>query len=313
MLESSARGIRWWRGFRRSGGFLALLAAATASPAAEHVDDAGRRLWLGAPVQRVISLAPSLTEMVYAVGAGASLVATVRGSDFPAAARQLPIVGDHQRLDVERVLSLRPDLLLVWHGGNSQRELAQLEAAGIALFAIEPTRLDDVPRALERLGALVGRAREAARVASDLRRRLADLRVRYASAPSVSVFYQVWQQPLLTLGGPQMTTDVLALCGGRNVFGDIAQRVPQVSVEAVVAADPEVLMTAEAGATLRRAPQAAAWTRWRSFPSMTAVRRGWLYSLPADAISRQGPRIGDGAAAVCEALAEVRAERARDR
>lgn len=297
----------------RGGLALALLAlpGAWAGTAAEHVDDAGQRLVLPAPPRRVVSLAPSLTEMVHAVGAGDALVAVTRGSDHPPAVRSLPQVGDHQRLDIERLLALQPDLLLVWRGGNSQRELAQLARAGIPIYRLEPTRLDDVPRALERIGGLLGRGAEGRQAAGRMRERLARLRAQHAGAAPVSVFYQVWQQPLLTLGGPQITTDVLALCGGRNVFAGIDQRVAQVSVEAVVAADPEVLMTAGAGEMLNRAPAAAAFRRWSSLGGMTAVRRGWLYTLPADAISRAGPRIVDGVEAVCRALAEVRAERAQ--
>ena len=281
--------------------------------AAVHVDDAGRRVELAAPAQRVITLAPNLTELVYAVGAGASLVGTVNTSDYPTQAKAVERIGDYQRLDVERILSLKPDLILVWLHGNAGRELAQLEAAGLRLFYLEPRRLDDVARSLSRVGALLGGQVQGDQRAAEMRRALAGLRARHANAAPVRVFHQVWQQPLMTLNDQHLVGEVIALCGGRNVFGHLPQLVPQLSVEAVVAADPEVMFTASESAAegggWRRDPTHRAFARWTAFPRLTAVRRGWLYALPGDAISRQGPRIVDGVRAVCAALDEVRGER----
>jgi len=291
--------------------------ASLAAQAMTHADDSGRRIDMAEPARRVITLAPNLTELVYAAGAGSALVGTVNTSDFPEEAKAVARVGDHQRLDVERIISLHPDLILVWHHGNAGREVSQLEAAGLRLFHLEPRRLDDVPRALERVGALLGRAPQAAQRAAELRRELASLRAQHANAPPVSVFYQVWSQPLMTLNDQHLVSDVIGLCGGRNVFGALPQLVPQLSLESVVAADPEVLLSARESAAEgpggRRNPQLPGFAQWQAFPKLTAVRRGWMYSLPGDAISRQGPRIVEGARAVCAALDEVRKERQRSR
>jgi iron complex transport system substrate-binding protein len=283
--------------------------------AATHVDDSGRRIELARPAQRVITLAPNLTEFVYAVGGGATLVGTVDTSNHPQEARAVQRIGDYQRLDIERILTLKPDLVLAWLSGNTSRGLAQLEAAGLRLFYLEPRKLDDVPRALSRVGALLGHQAEADRHAGALRAELAALQASHAAVTPVTVFFQVWSQPLMTLNDDHLVGEVIALCGGRNVFGKLPQLVPQLSAESVLAADPQAMFSAAEsdapGARWRRDPQHRAFTSWKQFPRLTAVKRGWLYSIPGDTISRQGPRIIEGARAMCAALDEVRTEHRR--
>jgi iron complex transport system substrate-binding protein len=292
--------------------FALLLGIAASAEAATHVDDAGRAVDLPSVPRRVVTLAPNLTEFVYAVGAGDTLVGTMDTSNYPEAAKQVPRIGDYQRLDVERILSLKPDLVLVWYHGNQGREIGQLEAAGLRLFYLEPKRIDDVPRSLERIGALLGRAGEGASRAAALRSELAALRQRHADAAPVSVFFQVWSQPLMTLNGHHLTSDVLAQCGGRNVFASLPGLAPQVSLESVVAADPEAIFTTGTAPApgWRRDAQRAAFSVWQPFTRMTAVRRRWMFVVPGDLVTRQGPRIVEGVRAVCAALDEVRRERA---
>ena len=289
------------------------LATSIDAGALTAVDDAGRSVSFDRPPQRVVTLAPSLAELVFAAGAGTSLVGVSALTDYPPEARRIARIGDASRLDVERVLALRPDVVLVWQRGATSRELEQLEAAGIPLFQLEPRRLDDVARAIERLGALLGHDEEARRRARALRAELDRLRAEHAAAPPVSVFYQVWQQPLMTVNGRQIINDILGLCGGRNIFAGLAPLVPIVSTEAVVGADPEAILTASehtVSSAWQRDPANPAFAPWRRHARMVAVRRGWLYTLDGDAISRQGPRIVDGAAAVCAVLDQVRRERA---
>jgi len=289
------------------------VAAAADAAAVTAVDDAGRSVVVDRPPARVVTLAPSLAELVFAAGGGRSLVGVSALSDYPDEARAIARIGDAGRIDVERVLALKPDLVLVWQRGNVGREIEQLERAGVRIFQLEPQRLDDVARAIERLGVLLGHEGEATRRAAELRTELARLRAAHANAAPVRVFYQVWQQPLMTVNRRQIIGDILDVCAGRNVFADLAPLVPTVSTEAVVAADPEAILTAseQGGAVAwRRDPDASAFALWRRQSRMVAVRRGWLYTLDGDLISRQGPRIVDGAAAVCALLDEVRRERA---
>lgn len=283
--------------------------------AADFTDDSARRHGFASPPQRVATLAPSLTELVFAAGAGSRLVATVVGSDFPPQARAVASVGDYQRVDVERLLRLKPDVVLVWTSGNSQRELAQLVSAGVPVVHLEPRRLDDVARAIERLGELFGTADVARPRAQALREELASLGRAHANKPPVSVFYQVWSRPLLTLNDQHLISDVIRLCGGRNVFGALTTLVPEVSTESVVAAKPEAILSARSSAVggeavMRREPNAEPFATWRALDqALPAAKRGWLFTLPGDEISRQGPRVIIGARAVCAALEEVRRER----
>jgi len=278
------------------------------------VDDDGRALTLAAPARRIVTIAPNLTEIVADLGALDRLVATVDTSNHPDAARAVPRIGDHQRLDLERLIALRPDVVLVWTHGGTESELEALRRAGLALFKVEPMRLDEVPGAIEKVALLLGLDAVGRERAAALRDALAALRAgRPVGAAPVEVFYQVWSEPLMTISDRQLIGDVIALCGGHNVFGTLAPLVPQVSTEAVLRARPETLLAARedgsGGPAAQRAPQHRSFAAWRRFADFAPVRRGWLYTLPGDEITRAGPRIVDGARAMCSALDEVRRER----
>ncbi len=289
---------------------LALLAAALSLRAApiDFVDDAGRVHRLPGPAQRVVTLAPHLTEIVYAVGGGGQLVGTIDASDHPAPARALPRIGDHARFDVERLLLLKPDLVLAWLSGNPDREVRALEAAGLRVVRFESQRLGEVAASIERVARLLGRDAEGAQAARRLRGELESLRQRHAGAAPLRVFYQVWPQPLLTLNGRHLVSDVLALCGGRNVFADLAPLVPPVSTEAVLAADPEVVLTGSERPERpwSHQPEAVVFAPWRAARGLAATRRGAYYRLDGDLIARAGPRIVLGVQAVCEVLERER-------
>jgi iron complex transport system substrate-binding protein len=289
-------------------------APAANTPSIAVIDDSGVTVTLDRPARRIVTLAPSLTEFVYAVGAGDAMVGTVDSSDFPAAARSVPRIGDYQRLDIERIASLKPDLVLVWQHGNSGREVAQLEALGLRLFRLEPRRLGEVAVAIEKVGRLTGFDAEGHRQADALRSDLSALRSTHATQASVRVFYQAWSRPLMTLGGGQLTNDVIELCGGQNVFAGIAMPAPQISTEAVVAARPEAIVSTRGshstgGLKVLRAPNDPVFSAWSAFASMPAVSRQWMFLLSADELVRAGPRIGEGVRSMCEALDVVRSER----
>ncbi len=278
-------------------------------------DDAGHTLQLARPARRVISLAPSVTEMIYEAGGGDRLIGTVEHSDYPPAARQIPRVGSNQRLDLERIVGLKPDLILVWLHGNTSNEVTQLASLGFPMFNLESRRIEDVPDGLERIGQLLGTPAAARSAAQRFRAHYAELRSRYERRSPVAVFYQVADPPLLTISDTQIISDVIRLCGGRNVFGKEPALVPQVSTESVVAANPDVILAAHIeaktadGAKPERAPSDASFARWAAFSAMRAVRTGQMWLVPADTISRPGPRILDGMSAVCTALDEARKAR----
>jgi iron complex transport system substrate-binding protein len=290
--------------------FAAVLFVSTlhAQAALTVTDDTGATVTLAAPAQRVISLAPHVTELLYAAGGSAKLVGAVSYSDYPPAAKQLPQVGDNKALDLERIVALKPDLIVVWRHGNAQRQLDRLREMHVPLFFSEPHHLDDVAVSLTRLGQLLGTSPTADAAAAAYRHEIARLRAQYASRPPVSVFYQVWDQPLMTLNGEHMVSDVIALCGGRNVFAQLEPLVPTVSAEAVLAANPEAIFTAAPGAT-KPATALPQLDTWRAWPSLTAAANNNLFAIDGDLINRPAPRIAQGAKQMCEDLELARSRR----
>jgi iron complex transport system substrate-binding protein len=276
------------------------------------VDDAGERVTLAAPARRVVALSPHAVELAYAAGGGSKLVGAVSYSDYPSAAKALPRVGGYHALDLERIVALKPDLIIVWRHGNNEREIERLRALGIALYDSEPHQVDGVATDLIALGTLFGTPREAETAAADYRAKIAALRAQYAGRSPVSVFYQVWSDPLMTLNGTHVISDLIALCGGRNVFAKLAPLVPTVSTEAVVAADPEAIVTASQGATPADAPLPSL-ALWRAWPRMKAVARGNLFAVDGDLIDRPGPRLADGADQLCRDLDRARTRRPHTR
>ncbi|MCG5075323.1 cobalamin-binding protein [Paraburkholderia tagetis] len=276
-----------------------------ASPAVSTVDDSGNTITLAAPAQRVISLSPHATELIYAAGGGAKLVGAVAYSDYPPQALSVPRVGDNRALDLERIAALKPDLIVVWRHGNAQQQIDRLREMHIPLFFSQPHRLDDVATSLTRLGVLLGTQNTAQDAADAYRRQIAQLRARYAQRAPVKVFYEVWDQPLMTINGEHMISDVIALCGGRNVFAALRPLVPTLSTEAVLAANPDAIVAASPGASAPDRPLPAL-AHWRAWPQLHAVARGNLFAIDGDLLTRPGPRIAQGAARLCEDLDRAR-------
>jgi len=275
---------------------LCLCLVAATADALTLLDDERHALTLSSPAQRIVSLAPHVTELLFDIGVGNRVVGTVNRSDYPAAARAVPRISDNGRLDMERVLALQADVIVAWGGGNPPADLARLRQLGQKIFVIAPHRLDDVARHLEMLGALTGTDDAARRAAADYRRALAALREQYAARASVSVFYQVWQTPLMTVGGDQYISEAIALCGGRNIFAQLGTLAPAVSVEAVLAADPAVIITAS------EQPADVVLAAWRAWPQLAAVRNGQLLTLDTDELARPTPEIVHGVRRLCELI-----------
>jgi iron complex transport system substrate-binding protein len=283
---------------------LGVKAQAQAQAAISVVDDSGKPVVLARPAQRVISMAPHVTELLFAAGGGARIIGAMNYSDYPREARSIPLIGSNSQIDLERVIALKPDLLIVWQSGNTARQIAQLQSLGIPVFDSEPRKLETVATSLERFGRLLGTEPQAQLAAARLRAKVAALSKRYGSRPPVTVFYQAWDNPVYTLNGDQIASDAIRLCGGRNVFGDLKTIAPQVSVEAVLQLDPEVIV----GGKLYT-PQDRGLSIWQPYKGMTAVKRNNLFTLDEELLTRPGPRIVDGAATLCTRLEEARARR----
>jgi len=262
-------------------------------------DDEGIELHLDRPAQRVISLSPHLTEMMYAIGAGARLVGTVRGSDFPVEAASLPQIGDASGLDFERIVASRADLLLAWGSGNRSVDIARLRALGLKVLVLEPRRLEDIPRHLSVLGEVTGLRQQALAPSRNFESRVQRLRQRYAGRVRVRVLFTIWYQPLFTINGDHIISKVLDLCAADNVFASLPRLASEVSLEQVLLLDPDAIVVGSEADN-------AGPGNWAAFPHLKAVRNGNVFSVSADLITRQTPRILEAADRLCADVDKAR-------
>ncbi|MFQ3788397.1 cobalamin-binding protein [Halomonas sp. A29] len=267
------------------------------------IDDRDREVCLDQPAERIAVLSPGATELTYAAGAGDKVVAVVAYSDYPPEAQEVQSVGSHTRMDLETLVSLRPDLVIGWMTGNPPEQLETLEALGMPVFYIEPRDFEGVSSTIERLALLADTRQEGDRVAAEFRNGMAALAERYYDAEPVTVFYQVWDEPLMTINDEHLIGKVLTLCGGVNVFGELSRLVPRIDDESVLAADPEAIIAGGMGEENRQ------WlTHWEQYPGLTAVAQDNLYFVPPSLIQRPTPRLLEGSRLFCEKL-----DRARDK
>lgn len=250
----------------------------------------------GQGAQRVVALAPSLSEIMLELDAGERLVGVLDGGPRPPALAHLPSLGRYGQLNLEALLALQPDLILLWPDSVGPAMHAQLKSLGIPLVEAQPHSLEELAGQLASIGASVGRAEQGERLAAQLRDRLRVLAVRHARGEPLTVFYQVWDRPLYTLGGRQVVSDALRLCGARNVFADLELPAPQISVESVLARDPAVILVAEPG-------QVGAWQDW---PQLAAVRRGQVWVVPDLGLERPSFQMLAATEKLCALLERAR-------
>jgi len=284
----------------------ALLVAMPAHAAVRVVDDTGASVALAAPATRIITLAPHAAELVYAAGAGASVVGVMKGSDYPPAVAELPVIGDVAALDLEKIVMLAPDLIVTWPW-TTPAQVAWLRARGVAVFEADAHTIDGIATDIERIGALSGTDAAARAAALQFRTRVAQLARDGRDGAPLRVFYQVSGVPMFTLGGRHLVSQAIARCGGENVFAGLTIPAPQVSVEAVLAANPQVIIAGTDDA--RRPAWLDDWSRW---PALDAARHHALFVVDANLLHRPGPRFVDGIAQLCGTLADARRAMAAD-
>ena len=280
---------------------MASWCAATAQAQVRVLDVDGRAVELQAPARRVISLAPHLTELMFAIGAGDRVAGTVEYADFPEAAKQVPRVGDSALLDLERIVAMKPDLLLVWRHGNSPQQLQRLSALKLPTYASEARTLADIARTMRDLGTLAGVPDQAAQRAAAFEATVSALRSRYASRRRIEVFYQIWNQPLITVNGEHLISQVLELCGAHNVFAGAGLLTPTVTEEAVLLANPDAIVAGWSD-SFGQAPLDG----WRRLRALRAARQGHLLLVDPDLLHRQSDRVVQGARELCDKLDAVR-------
>ncbi|SEQ61148.1 iron complex transport system substrate-binding protein [Amphritea atlantica] len=275
-----------------------LLSVATSEAGISVTDNRGRVIDIAQPARRVIALSPHITENLFAIGAGDYISGVVSHSDYPAEALNIPVIGDSQSFNLEAIIALKPDLVVAWAGGNPHLPLQRLEQMGIPVYYSDPKVFSDIPYNLRALGQLL-QLPEAEHQATLFEERLQTLQQQYSGRTRLRVFYQLWNQPLMTVNQGQMVSQVIRLCGGENLFAGHREAIPRLGVESVLLTDPQVILTG------RNLPDG--WEQqWQAWPTLSATRDGQFYRLNEDLLYRPTMRLLDGAQQMCEVLQQAR-------
>ncbi len=265
------------------------------------MDDEDAEVILARPAEKIISLAPAITELLFSIDAGGRIVGVVEFSDFPDAALSIPIIGRHDQLDMERILEIGPDLIIAWKTGNPRGSVARLKEMGYTVFMAETQSLADIPLMIERLGKLSGKESTAMQVANEFREQHQALQSSYGNKTALSTFYQIWNAPLISVGGDELINDIIELCGGKNVFADLQQKAPKVSEESVLLRNPEIIVASGAD------EQRPDWLDdWKSWNGLAAVAQDNLFFVPPDLVMRPTLRALQGAEILCQQIDSAR-------
>ncbi|MEI6859573.1 MAG: cobalamin-binding protein [Shewanella sp.] len=254
---------------------------------------------MAAPAKRIIALSPQSVEMLYAIGAGGSILATTDYADFPKSALDIPRIGGYYGIQIERVLELDPDLVVVWGGGSKAEDIRRLKDLGFNVYNSDPKTLEAVADELKMLGELTGRQAEANKVADDYLYELNVLRKNNLAKSEVRVFYQLWSTPLMTVAKNSWVQQIIGVCHGENVYFDAVSDYPQVSLESVLLKKPEVILQSQDKGNVLGVD----WSKW---PQIPAVKNQHIYQLNADLLYRAAPRALQGVQTLCDALDKAR-------
>lgn len=265
-------------------------------------DDRGRSVRLNHFARRIISLSPNITELVFAAGAGDKLVGVSSYSDYPDVAKSIPGIGDSSSLDLERIVALKPDLVIAWNSGNKVADIDKLERLGLTVFITEATKLEDIPRLLRKIGKLAGTLAIAELAASSFEAELRKIKQRYRSRQPVEVLYLIWHRPLMTVSDNHIISDIINICGGINVFAAAPSLTLVISAESILEADPQIIISSMPLVS----PETETRELWQRFPHIRAVRNNHLFFVHPDLIHRQTPRMLQAAKTVCEQLESAR-------
>lgn len=261
------------------------------------IDARDKVISLERPANRIISLAPHITELVYAAGAGDLLVGVSSMSDYPREASRIPVIGNFSAIDLERIVQLKPDLVIAWQTGNANLDLRKFERLGIPIYLTETRTLEDIPKIIRDIGQLSGRATDAELTATQFTEELAKIKSRRTLRWQLKVFYEVWHEPFMTVNGKHSISNVITRCGGVNIFSDLKMLIPRISIEDILMAQPDAIVTT------RALPDAI--KTWSAYPALNAVKANHIFSIPADYLHRATPRILEGARRLCAYLDSV--------
>lgn len=266
----------------------------------EVIDDDGHSVVFNKPAIRIISLSPHATELLFSAGATDQIVATVSYSDYPPKAKTIKRIGSYKKIDLESVVKINPDLIIAWNSGGNKQQIEDLKKLGYKVYFSEPRSFEDVAANIKNMGKILGTSEVAKSNADTYLKELKRLKKKFNNLKKIDVFYQVWNQPLMTINNAHLISNVIAFCGGRNVFGGLSMRAPKVGIESIIQKNPQAIII---GMSENRKGWVEPWSKWQS---IDAVKNKHVYTINADLIVRQGPRILQGARKLCEILVNVR-------
>ena len=270
------------------------------------LDDEGNTVILKNPANRIISLAPNITEMLFSAGAGSKIISAVPYSDYPEEAKKIPRVNAYPSIDIEKIVSLNPDLVIVWSSSSASNKIQveRMRKLGLTVFMSEPRQPIDIYNTILRFGQMASTTRVASKIADDFIKKYYSLQKKYSNTEKLNVYYQFWNKPLMTVNGKHLISNIIELCGGANVFINLHSLTPKVSVEAVIASNAEVIIAGGNDDVKKR------WSgEWKPWLPLTKVKKDHIFFIEPDLISRMGPRVLQGAEQLCHILETVRKEK----
>ncbi len=253
------------------------------------------------PAQRIIALSPHAVELLFTLGAGDRIVGTVEYADYPEAAKAIPRIGSYHGIQIEQVVALAPDLIVAWKSGNKVADLEKLSSLGFSLFYTHPRNIPQIGEDLKQLGALTGHTKEAEKAAADLNQRYEKIRTQYANQQPVRVFYQLWHDPLRTVGEGSWINTLIEDCGGQNLFATAESDYPLVAMASVITKNPEVIVVPHHSGSV-----GAKVEIWKNWPEVDAVRNQRIHTLHGDLLHRYTVRALEGLTQLCEVIDQAR-------
>lgn len=285
--------------------WAAFLSAPSLGQSITATDDTGRVIQIPEPAQRIVSLAPHNTEILFAIGAGPLIKGTVHYSDYPKAALDIPRIGGYDKVNLEKIITLQPDLIVAWQSGNDARANKRLEQLGFPIYYSEPEQLKDIARNMTELGKLTGNSEQGVQAEQRFMNRYEALKTANRNAKTIRIYYEVWHNPRYTLGGTHFTREIFNLCGAENIFSDVEEKAPIVSLEAIISRNPQVILTGDRHGDADLTKLRKQWLQW---PNIAAVKNAHIYFVDADIYTRSSPRAIDAAEHLCNLLSDIRRE-----
>lgn len=251
--------------------------------------------------QKIIALSPHAVEMLFAIGAGDRIIATIEHADYPQQALNIPRIGNHTGIQIEKLVELQPDLVVGWKSGNKQTDLHKIKSLGFNIYFTYPQSLKHLQQDLLKLGEFTGLKKNAEQVAKEVKQAYLTIKQKYANKKPVKVFYQLWHKPLRTISSGSWIDSMIKDCQGSNLFSETKNAYPVIAIEDVLVKDPQVIIVPEHPEIVDDKKNI-----WRQWKTIQAVKNEKILSVDGDLLHRFGPRIAQGLAQLCEAIDKAR-------